>query len=456
LVQGQRKSKREQEIGVSLITPEKVRKLQTALHAKAKRSPNCRFHQLYDKVYREDVLALAYRRCAANGGAAGADGQTFEDIESYDLERWLGELTQELRTKAYRPQAVRRVWIPKPDGRSRPLGIPTVKDRVVQMAAVLVLDPIFEADMPPEQFAYRHGKGALEAVKTVRALVEHGHDEVGDADLSGYFDSIPHTDLMKSVARRVCDRQMLRLIKMWLEAPIEETDEQGRTHRTTRNRDEHRGTPQGAPISPLLANLYMRRFVLWWKQRGYERQFGARIVNYADDFVICCRGNAARAMTAMRQMMTRLKLTVNEAKTHIRRLPGESFDFLGYTIGRCYAFRTGKPYIGMKPSKAAIRRMRRRISEATTRSWYYADVQDRVRTLNHMMIGWANYFCLGPVGRAYGALDRHAQHRLRRWLCRKHKVPGRGTSRFPTNYLYEELGLVRLEQRRRIVSWAPA
>ncbi len=441
---------------MNLATPEKVRKLQTALHAKAKRSPDCRFHQLYDKLYREDILAFAYRCCAANGGAAGVDSQTFEDIESYGVGRWLGELTQELRTKMYRPQAVRRVWIPKPDGKQRPLGIPTVKDRVVQTAAVLVLGSIFEADLPPEQFAYRHGKSAIEAVKTVRALVEHGHDEVVDADLSGYFDSIPHTELMKSVARRVSDRQMLRLIKMWLEAPIEETDGRGRRRRTTRNKNEHRGTPQGAPISPLLANLYMRRFVLWWKTGGYERWFDAHIVNYADDFVICCRGNAVKAMAAMRQMMKRLKLTVNEAKTHIRCLPDESFDFLGYTIGRCHAFRTGKPYIGMKPSKTAIRRIRRRISEATARQWFYADVQDRVRTLNQMMIGGANYFCLGPVGRAYGAVDQHAQRRLRQWLRRKHKEPSRGTSRFPAKYLYEVLGLVRLEKQRRIVSWAPA
>ena len=441
---------------MNLTTPEKVRKLQTALHVKAKRSPDGRFHQLYDKVYREDILAFAYRCCAANGGAAGVDGWTFEDIESCGVARWLGELTRELRTKTYRPQAVRRVWIPKPDGKQRPLGIPTVKDRVVQTAAVLVLNPIFEADLLPEQFAYRHGTSAIEAVKTVRSLVEHGHDEVVDADLSGYFDSIPHTELMKSVARRVCDRQMLRLIKMWLESPIKETDNRGRARRNTRNRNEHRGTPQGAPISPLLANLYMRRFVLWWKMRGCERRFDARIVNYADDFVICCRGNAAGAMAAMREMMTRLKLTVNEAKTHIRRLPDESFDFLGYTIGQCYAFRTGKPYIGMKPSKAAIRRIRRRISEATARQWFYADVQDRVCTLNHMMIGWANYFHLGPVSRVYELVDKHAQARLRQWLRRKHKLPGRGISRFPYDYLYERLGLVRLTHRRRIVSWAPA
>ena len=246
---------------MSLPTLLKVQKLQAALHAKAKGSPGYRFYALYDKVHRADVLAEAYEQCRKNGGAAGIDGQTFENIEAYGLEKWLGELAQELREKRYRPQAVRRVYIPKPNGKQRPLGIPTVRDRVVQTAAVLVLEPIFEADLQPEQYAYRANRNALEAVGKVHSLVSTGHAEVVDADLSGYFDSIPHAELMKSVARRVSDRPMLHLIKMWLEAPVEEVDERGRHHRTTRNKDERRGTPQGAPISPLLSNLYMRRFV---------------------------------------------------------------------------------------------------------------------------------------------------------------------------------------------------
>jgi group II intron reverse transcriptase/maturase len=258
------------------------------LHAKAKGSPAYRFYVLYDKVLRKDVLTHAYACCRANGGAGGVDGQAFEDIQSYGVERWLGELTEELRNRTYRPQAVRRVWIPKPDGKQRPLGIPTVKDRVVQMAAVLVLEPIFEADLQPEQYAYRPGRSALDAVQVVHALVSTGHDEVVDADLSGYFDSIPHAELMKSVARRVSDRHLLHLIKMWLEAPVEETDERGRKQRCTRNKDTGRGTPQGAPISPMLSNLYMRRFVLGWKVLGHERRLDAHIVNYADD---CAPGN---------------------------------------------------------------------------------------------------------------------------------------------------------------------
>ena len=439
---------------MSLIPPPKVQKLQQALQAKAKGSPNYRFYQLYDKVYRPDILAFAYHRSRANRGAAGVDGQYFADIEAYGRERWLDELTQELRTKSYRPQAVRRVWIPKPDGKQqRPLGIPTVKDRVVQMAAVLVLEPIFEADLQPEQFAYRPNRGALDAVKTVRDLIAHGQDEVVDADLSGYFDSIPHTELMKSVARRISDRHMLHLIKMWLEAPVEETDERGQKHRTARNRKEHRGTPQGAPISPLLANIYMRRFVLGWKKLGYEHRFKARIVNYADDFVLCCRGTATEAMAAMRKIMEQLRLTVNEAKTRICKLPDETFDFLGYTFGRYYAFRTGEPYLAMRPSRKSIRRIGQRVREATTRRWFYADAQERVQTLNRMLMGWANYCCLGPVSRVYEAVDAHARRRLRQWLRRKHKVPGGGYTRFPDTYLYQTLGLVRLARQRRVVSW---
>jgi group II intron reverse transcriptase/maturase len=246
---------------MSLTPPPSVQKLQAALHAKAKGAPDYRFYALYDKVYRKDILRFAYDCCKSNKGAAGVDGQGFEEIEAYGVDRWLGELTQELKERTYRPAAVRRVHIPKPDGKTRPLGIPTVKDRVVQTAAVLVLEPIFEADLPPEQYAYRPDRSALDAVRHVHKLLTTGHGQVVDADLSGYFDSIPHAELMQSVARRVSDGAMLHLIKMWLVAPVEETDDRGRKQRTTRNRDQGRGTPQGAPISPLLSNLYMRRFV---------------------------------------------------------------------------------------------------------------------------------------------------------------------------------------------------
>ena len=270
---------------MGLTTPSSVQKLQTALHAKAKGSPDLRFYTLYDKMCRVDVLAFAYDCCRANRGAAGVDDQTFGDIEAYGRERWLGELAEELKRKTYRPEAVRRVMIPKPGQpkRTRPLGIPTIRDRVAQMAAVLVLEPVFETDLQPEQYAYRPKRSALDAVQHVHKLLNTGHTEVVDADLSGYFDGIPHAELMKSAARRISDGSMLHLIKMWLEAPVEETDDCGNQHRTTRNKDDGRGTPQGAPISPLLSNLYMRRFVLGWKVMGHDRRLDAHIVNYADD-----------------------------------------------------------------------------------------------------------------------------------------------------------------------------
>ncbi len=396
---------------MSLVPPPKVEKLQETLHAKAKESPDYRFYVLYDKVYRADVLWHAYRICQVNGGAPGVDGQTFADIEAYGRRKWLGELTEELRTKRYRPAPVRRVHIPKPGqpGRTRPWGIPTIKDRVVMTAAMLVLEPIFEADLQPEQYAYRQGRSALDAVQHIRALLKSRHWEVLDADLSGYFDSIPHAELLKSVARRISDRYILRLIKMWLMAPVEEVDRRGRKRRTTRNKDMGRGTPQGAPISPLLSNLYMRRFILGWKVLGHEKRLQAKIVNYADDFVICCRRNADEAMDAMRSIMQTLKLTVNEEKTHICRLPDESFDFLGYTFGRHYSRRTGQRQITQRPSKKKIQAICRRISEVTDRRWLLRDVEEQVAQLNRIMVGWANYFCQGPVGRPYQTVTGHAR-----------------------------------------------
>ncbi len=439
---------------MSLTTPASVQKLQTALHEKAKGSPGFRFYALYDKVYRKDVLAFAYACCKANGGAAGVDGQRFEDIEEYGVKRWLDELAQELKSRTYRPQPVRRVYIPKPDGKQRPLGIPTVRDRVAETAAVLVLEPIFEADLQPEQYAYRPDRSALDAVRQVHRLLNIGHREVVDADLSGYFDSIPHSELMKSVARRIVDRAMLLLFKMWLEAPVEETDERGNTHRSTRNRDEGRGTPQGSPISPLLSNLYMRRFVLGWKKFGHEKRLQAYIVNYADDLVICCRGRAEHARAMMQDMMSKLKLTVNEAKTRVCCLPEEKFDFLGYTFGRCYSPETGRSYIGTVPSKKRVVRVCAAISAETGQNKTLLDQEAVVRTLNRMMIGWANYFCLGPVSKAYRAVERHARKRLRQWLCAKHKLSWPATKRFPEAALHDVLGLVCLTKRTRSFPWA--
>jgi RNA-directed DNA polymerase len=441
---------------VSLITPESVKQLQEALHAKAKREPACRFHSLYDKIYRKDVLLHAWRCCRANGGAPGVDGVTFEQIESEGVSGWLEELAKELREKTYRPEAVRRVWIPKPGGKQRPLGVPRIKDRVVQMAGVIIWEPIFEADLPEEQYGYRRGRSAHDAIRTIHGLLNQGYREVVDCDLSGYFDSIPHHELMKSVARRVSDGAMLGLIKAWLQMPVVEDDGHGGKRRTTVAKDSGKGTPQGAPISPLLSNLYMRRFVMGWKKLGWEEKLQARVVAYADDFVILCRSHAAEARKKMQAIMSKLKLTVNEQKTRTCRVPEESFDFLGYTIGRCYSPKDGRAFIGTRPSAKRVSAICKEISQMTQRESYWKPVGTLVEELNRTLRGWGNYFRLGAVSRAYRAVDNHARHRLRQWLNGKHRSRGIHSVRQAPLYLHKELGLLRLSVTTANRSWATA
>jgi len=435
---------------VSLETPEKIRTLQNKLYLKAKGEPAYRFYLLYDKVWRADILSHAYRLCRANGGAPGVDGVWFDDIEEAGLEAWLAALAAELREEKYRPEAVRRKVIPKPDGGERVLGIPTIRDRVAQQAAKLVLEPIFEADFEPNAYGYRPKRGALDAVREVHHAIQHGEVHVVDADLSKYFDTIPHRELMQSVVRRVSDGKMLRLIKMWLKAPVEETDDRGQKHRRGAG-NSGVGTPQGGVISPLLANIYIHRLLRTWKKYGLERHLGARIINYADDLVILCRSRfgAESALKALRWIVDRLGLRLNEQKTDLRHAREESFDFLGYTFGPMVSRRTGGRYLGVTPSKKRVKRFKQSL-RTVLKSGNQGRIGEVVAEVNRRTTGWANYFSVGTLSGVYRALDVYTCMLLRKFLVRRHKVPGRGTRRFPDQWMRTQLGLRQLDMRRRV------
>jgi group II intron reverse transcriptase/maturase len=442
------------EIGVSLSTSRKtVEKLQSSLQVKAKSEPGYRFYSLWDKICREDVLREAHRRSRANAGAPGVDGVDFAAIEASGTDQWLGTLQEELRSKRYAPQPLLRVWIPKRNGGQRPLSIPTVKDRVVQTAVVLVLGPIFEADLAPQQYGFRPGMDAKMAVRRAYFhITQHDRREVVDADLSDYFTTIPHGPLMRCVSRRIADGEILSVLKRWLTVPVWERTARGAVLRTTQARDQKRGTPQGGTASPLLANLYFRRFLRAWYEHGHSRRLDAHVVNYADDLVICCPpGNGKMALATMRRLMGRLGLTVNDQKTRIACLPEEAFDFLGYTVGRFYG-KNGRAFIGTEPSRKSIRRIVEKIHDETASRWNMDSAEKRVDELNALLRGWSGYFNQGRVIRAYRVIRQYTERRLRRWLLRRQGKRGTGYRQYPDEYLYQTLGLYRLPDSRAAVA----
>jgi len=429
---------------MSLLTPEKIRSLQRKLYRKAKAEPAFRFYVLYDKICREDILRHAYGLARANAGAPGVDGVSFAQIEEQGLEAWLAGLREDLVAKTYRPDPVRRVLIPKPDGGERPLGIPTIGDRVVQTAAKLVLEPIFEADFEDNAYGYRSARGAVDAGKDVHRHLCRRYTDVVDADLSRYFDSIPHDDLLKSVARRVADGAVLRLIKLWLKAPIEEREGDGK-RRIVGGKGNRSGTPQGGVASPLLANIYMNRFLKHWRLTRCGEAFRAHVVAYADDFVILSRGCAAEALAWTKAVMTKLGLTINEAKTSLKNARQERFDFLGYSFGPHYHYRANGQYLGASPSKKSVQRLKAKVRDllvpGNNEPWQ--DVRD---TLNRALRGWSNYFCHGTRRPVFRGVDFYVRERVRAFLVRRHKVAGRGNHRFSFDVLHGEHGVLCLER----------
>lgn len=425
---------------MSLQTPPKLRNLQRKLYTKANQEPGFRFYALYDKIYREDTLEHAWHRVRKSDGAPGVDGVTFEEIERNGWKTWLDELQEELEDKEYQASPVRRVRIPKPNGGERPLGIPTIRDRVVQMAAKLVIEPIFEADLEENAYGYRPERSAKDAVKEVHETLCEGYTDVVDADLSGYFDTIPHNQLMKSVARRISDGAVLELVKMWLKAPVIDEDDEG-TRRTEPSTP--RGTPQGGVISPLLANIYMNRFLKFWRLQGFNEKLEARLVNYADDFVILTRGHAEEALQVTRRAMEALGLTLNEQKTHIADVDRESFDFLGYTFGWEYFRKDGHTYLASQPSQTSIQRLKHRVSQwlhsQNPRPW-----EQVVTKLNQVLEGWANYFSHGTRTLANRAIDNHVSQRAADMLSKRHKTPTSRSRRWTNERIFEELGVTRM------------
>jgi RNA-directed DNA polymerase len=432
---------------MSLTAQTKLEELQGKLYVKAKTEPTFRFYVLYDKIHRGDVLAEALKQSKSKKGAPGVDGQSFEDIEKYGEERWLKELQEQLQGKTYRPQPVRRVTIPKPGGGERPLGIPTIRDRVAQTAAKLILEPIFDADLSDDVYGYRPGRSAEQAVQQVHRELARGKTEVIDADLSKYFDTIPHAELMKSVARRIADGAVLHLIKMWLKVPVEERDEKGRP-RYTGGKGSKRGTPQGGVISPLLANIYINRLLKVFAASELGRTHGARLINYADDFVVVARKGATQVLTRVRCWLEGMKLTLNEGKTSIKDATKETFRFLGYQLGPMMNRRTGKKYLGAQPSKKAMETIREKVSVVLRRgrNERWEIIRDE---LNRMLRGWANYFAYGSPDAAFRRVDIHVAERAQNLLRRRHQLP-RATERFGYTELHQQLGVLEVRSLLKV------